>query len=101
MKDFDTTKVPATMSTRGMFAAVLGAQNHGDTGTVEAMFHKSSKNSELFDGNFMIDDETSRMRICFMPKLGKNLATQEYVQPIILTMMTCMVRLCRVQLTLL
>ena len=42
------------------------------------MFHKRGKNSELFDGNFMIDDETSRMRICFMPKLGKNLATQEY-----------------------
>ena len=47
MKDFDTTKVPATMSTRGMFAAVLGAQNHGDTDTVEAMFHKRGKNSEL------------------------------------------------------
>lgn len=78
MKDFDTTKVPETMSTRGMFAAVLGAQNHGDTDTVEAMFHKRGKNSELFDGNFMIDDETSRMRICFMPKLRKNLATQEY-----------------------
>lgn len=93
MKDFDTTKVPTTMSTRGMFAAVLGAQNHGDTDTVEAMFHKRGKNSELFDGNFMIDDETSRR--------GKILPLRNIVQPIILTMMTCMVRLCRVQLTLL
>ena len=78
MKDFDTTKVPATMSTRDMFAAVLNTQNDGGMDTVNAMFHKRDKNSELFEGNFMIDDETSYMRICFMPKLSKKLATQEY-----------------------